>query len=350
MKFQSSMIGLILVLLVVSLLGYLTLKSTFTYFIRYFKIKKSGIPMGSLYFFHPRNPFSKYFQTFNNEEDRKEIISLFEKSNLVVVNRGNTFITLVKDPKIIRDMSIKKSYEKPVEFYTIFEQYGPNVLSSEGDTWKVQRNFFNPVFSQEKYFETFVDHVLKYGNKFMEMHLQSNETKIEYVLIKFNIREKLKHLTLDILANSVFGVEINALTPKALSEYKEDEIPKGVTMTFLDSLNFIIYGIVWKRLGGDYIAPFIPVEYVQKIAKATLNFEVHMKFIIEKAKKYPENIPGLLQLMINSIEGNESFELTEKSMMSNTMIFLFAGHETTAVTLNWVFRELCANPKVQEKV
>jgi cytochrome P450 len=347
------MIGSILVLLVVSLLSYFTLKPTVDYFIEYFKLKKTGAPFGTLHFFNPHmNPIAKYFQTFNNEDDRKELLNLFKTSKVVIMNRGSVYMALVKDAKLIRDIAIKKSksYEKPTEMYQIFEQYGPNVLTSEGETWKTQRNFFNPVFSQEKYFETFVDHVVKYGNKFMDMHLQSNETRFEYLFLKFNISEKIKHLTLDILANSVFGVEINALTPKALSKYKKDEIPKDVTMTFLDSLNFIIYGIVWKSLGGDYIAPFIPIEYVQKIAKATMNFEAHMKFIIEKSKRDSENIPGLLQLMINSIEGNESFELTEKSMMSNTMIYLFAGHETTAVTINWVIREMCANPQVQEKV
>jgi cytochrome P450 len=184
------MIGSILFLLVVGLLTYFSVKSTVIYFIQYFKLKKTGVPFGTLHFFNPTmNPFAKYFKIFNNDDDRKELLNLLKTSRVAIMNRGSYFIAIVKDPKLIRDIAVKKSksYEKPIQMYDIFEHFGPNVLTTEGEPWKIQRNFFNPVFSQEKYFKTFVDHVLKYGNKFMEMHFQSNEPKIEYLSFKFHI-------------------------------------------------------------------------------------------------------------------------------------------------------------------
>lgn len=42
--------------------------------------------------------------------------------------------------------------------------------------------------------------------------------------------------------------------------------------------------------------------------------------------------------------------MTSKEILSNALVFFFAGYETTAATLSFLCYELAQNPDIQEKV
>lgn len=46
----------------------------------------------------------------------------------------------------------------------------------------------------------------------------------------------------------------------------------------------------------------------------------------------------------------KSFELEEIDILASSLIFLLAGHETTASTLSYLFHELALNPECQQRL
>jgi cytochrome P450 len=158
----------------------------------------------------------------------------------------------------------------------------------------------------------------------------------------------------------VFGIQIHAMDPLDFSTMKREQIPEGVTMTFFDSVDNLFHGMAYNKYLKKEILQLIPNQKVRKVTKSVTDFKAYIKFFIERAKKSRENFPGLLQFYVDSLEAEQSneskpetqkkLEDIEEMLISNAFIFLFAGHETTSIVLNWALRRLCRHPKVQQKV
>jgi len=70
----------------------------------------------------------------------------------------------------------------------------------------------------------------------------------------------------------------------------------------------------------------------------------------QRRKKGFEARSDLISLLLKSNElGEGESRLTDQEILSNTFIFLFAGHETSATVLGHLFCELAKNPHIQTK-
>ena len=60
----------------------------------------------------------------------------------------------------------------------------------------------------------------------------------------------------------------------------------------------------------------------------------------------------LLQLMIDATEGEDEDEgkLSDEEIVANSLTFLLAGFETTAITLSFTSYLLALHPEIQEKL
>jgi cytochrome P450 family 3 subfamily A len=80
--------------------------------------------------------------------------------------------------------------------------------------------------------------------------------------------------------------------------------------------------------------------------------ESYMRELISyRLKNLNENRHDLLSLLVSSnAEQIAEKSLTEQELIADVFIFLLAGHETSATTLNWMLYELCLQPEIQEKM
>jgi len=95
-----------------------------------------------------------------------------------------------------------------------------------------------------------------------------------------------------------------------------------------------------------------PIKKLNTIGTAFDEFDQYILEIINSKKDDTEEYgDDLLSLMLKANKSEEvSKALTDREMIGNTFMFLFAGHETTANTLSFALGLLALHPDIQQKV
>jgi len=75
-------------------------------------------------------------------------------------------------------------------------------------------------------------------------------------------------------------------------------------------------------------------------------------FIYNQIKQTRQNGPGndILSRITHAKDENTNEGLSLKEIRDNALVFMVAGHETTAVSLSWLFYLISKHIKVQEKM
>lgn len=229
---------------------------------------------------------------------------------------------IISDPDLVKEILITraKEFPKPQERYSIFEDYGPNILSSVGEEWRKQRKLCDPAFSQknlEYLTEVSYDATMEQISKWKDGDFIDVEGDISLI-------------TFDIISKAGFGynekdIDVKKL-PKNIAPFKET-IKVSVQPSTLIT-KFLVPPTLLK------IMEYLPFDNIAKKLKTTRDdLEVYLKLIIQNRKesKEKENY-DLLTLLLQS--NDEKEVLTNQEVISNTFIFLLAGHETTATSLS----------------
>jgi cytochrome P450 len=155
-----------------------------------------------------------------------------------------------------------------------------------------------------------------------------------------DISTEMSNLTLDIIGQSAFAYEMNAVDD---SEGTMSNWCKTVMETF--TLNFWILLPGYRKL---------PTPGNRKLKDSIYNVEsVIMKTIREKHTKLAsgEKSPmiDLLDLLLETKDEN-GVVFTDHQILNHAMTFMLAGHETTSAALSWLFYLLSQHPEVEAKL
>lgn len=209
---------------------------------------------------------------------------------------------LIKD-KITREMSLL---------------LGNGMLVSEGAFWRKQRMLAQPGFHRERiaaYGQVMVD--------FTERAIaawQDGETR--------DIHKEMMRLTLDIVAKTLFGVELEAVA-------REIEGSLEVFMSHFSGAGFMIP-----------IAVPTPGNRRLKRALATLDA---ITYRIIRERRQSGDTGDLISMLI-AATSEDAGAMTDVQLRDEALTLLLAGHETTALTLGFAFHLLGLHPEVAEKL
>ncbi len=134
----------------------------------------------------------------------------------------------------------------------------------------------------------------------------------------------------------------------------EERSETNVATDYKQSLQVVLDNcILIMALGTTFLEkPWLPAR-LQKVHKACVSFQRYMTDLYEEEKRtYADTQHKDRNLMTSLIQASEedakaSGGLTETEIYGNMFVFNFAGHDTTAHTLTFVFMFLAANPTVQ---
>jgi len=264
----------------------------------------------------------------------------FSDIGFMKTTRSDIGSVLVGDANVVKEIftTHKEKIIKPVQQYAILGFYGHNILISEGAEWKKHRRIADPAFSDNN-MKLVASSTSELTNQLIRSWSSKIGTKDSLVI---EPAQYIKDVAMGVISEAGFGVKL-----AGVFEYK-DESDKN--MTFKDALTIVSNTIILKLLVPNF-ALQLPIFGLDKVGKAWKQFEEQIYKEISSAKERNERgevKSDILSLLVAAAD--KGVALTPLEILSDTFIFYFAGHETTAFTVIFALRLLAQHPEVQQKI
>uniref|UniRef100_A0A665TZR1 Cytochrome P450 3A n=1 Tax=Echeneis naucrates TaxID=173247 RepID=A0A665TZR1_ECHNA len=314
------------------LLPCVIMKSLFSvFFYRYIywpygTFKKMGIPGPKpLPFFGTMLSYRKGITTFDEECFNKygKTWGIFD---------GRQPVLCITDPGMIKTVLIK-------ECYSLFTnrrnlrlngQLYDAVSIAEDDQWRRIRSVLSPSFTSGRLKEMFS--IMKHHSANLIRSMNKKAEKGEAL----DLKEFFGPYSMDVVTSTAFSVDIDSLNNP--SDPFVTNIKKMLKFDFLDPLLLTVAVF-------PFTAPFF-----EKLEFSFFPVSV-TKFFYSALQKI--NRVDFLQLMIDSQKNNEVGQdkgLSDHEILSQAMIFLFAGYETSSSSLTFLAYNLATNPHTMKRL
>ncbi|XP_014788122.1 cytochrome P450 3A8 [Octopus bimaculoides] len=256
---------------------------------------------------------------------------------------------LVSDPDIIKQICVSEfsSFINRFNFLPP-DEFSENFLNSlKDDRWKYVRSVLSPAFSSKrmKQMSILIDNVVN--------HLDDNFASIAKSDKESDMKTVFSWYTLDVILTTAFGVEVNSqknpdhFLVKSFSEFFQTNFQR----TFASIL--VLYRPYWKLLKTLRI----PNNYgstMKRIAAFT-------KLIVKERRESNIRREDILQSMLDAQaeevkqdinDGKETHKtgVSDDVLIAQSVLFLLAGHETTATTLAFLSYSLALHPEIQDRL
>lgn len=241
---------------------------------------------------------------------------------------------ITSNPKAIKDIltTAPNKFDVGKSNKSLSFLLGDNsLLLLDGRKHRERRHLLMPHFHGES-LQKCSEQIIEITNKVCD-HLDSSKP--------FKVRTLTQEITMRVILSVVFGVDSGA---------RYDHLQKLLTKlldTFNNPLNssLIFFPVLQKDLGK--LSPWGKFLRLQKEIKALINAEIRIKRELLASSKSPRN-DILSQLLLAKDEHGVS--MTDAELHDELITLLFAGHETTASALAWIFYWVHYHPEIEQKL
>ncbi|CAL1538439.1 unnamed protein product [Lymnaea stagnalis] len=257
-------------------------------------------------------------------------------------------ILIVKDLDMVKEILVKK-FNCFVNRFVTFDTEPPfrdNLFILRGDHWKQVRTLVSPTFSSAK-IKTMSSHIER-NAKIMLDNLQQKQDSSECV----ELREYCSYFTLDVIASTAFGLEINTL--------KDPKNKFVASAKALLNPNPLVYALVLllpelaKVLSmlGVSVLPQKPLDYLASV----VDVAIEERKRDDSGGKINDFLDLLMRAEVDQSHDTEidaaltRNELTRSEIHAQAIIFIFAGYDTVATVMSFTLFLLAVNPECVKKV
>jgi len=337
LDFSSSFYGLIVL---ISILVYSYLTWNYDYW------KKQGVPGKK-----PKliiGTITPFWMKIVHEQDIEQIQKYGRVCGTFI---GRNPALLTSDPDVIKQVTVKD-----FNIFTNRRSFGTpnkkdplsNMLTAlKDDEWRQVRNTLTPTFTTGKLKQmmSLIEQCVGNSKKILEEPSSARRP--------IDARDYFQLLTIDVIASVAFGVKIESL------DDPENEFRKYAKRAFTNSpyMGYIIvmWPLLFKLVLFSQRNKMSPFRYFLDVANKTIDMRIAQK---ETA------IRDFLQIMLDAQKDEDEDStadssdgklqkkktLTREVIVGQTVIFLLAGHETTATTLSFMAYSLAMHQDIQEKL
>ncbi len=216
-----------------------------------------------------------------------------------------------------------RNFKKPGTFRSPFFQalVGNGLLTSEGDFWKRQRRLAQPAFHRQR-INAYGEVMVEYAERMMSGWPEGDVR---------DIHRDMMRLTLEIVVKTLFNADVS-----------QDAVKVG-------------------RVLSRIVKPFASQATLKWILDNRLPTPAHRRFqadakeidsivyrIIAERRSSGRDQGDLLSMLLEA-QDEDGAQMNDKQLRDEVMTLFLAGHETTALTLSWIWYLLAKNPSVEQK-
>ncbi len=247
-----------------------------------------------------------------------------EYGDVVCVHLAHVPVYLIVHPRDIETVLVTNAanFTKSADYRALARVLGRGLLTSEGDFWKRQRSLIQPAFHRQN--------ILGYSavmTRAAGRMLDSWPEKGER-----NIHEDLMRVTLEIVAQCLFGAEVAAVAEQV-----------GRAMEVVTE-RFMVNASLAMLFRFE-----IPVFFAPREWRAIRKLNEIIGSIIRKRRSSGQPREDLLDMLlqVHDADGNP---MSDAQLRDEVMTLFLAGHETTAIALSWACYLVAQNPEIEAKL
>jgi cytochrome P450 len=166
---------------------------------------------------------------------------------------GQNFLSTNNAEVITQMTSRRNDFVKPVEIYAIVDIFGTSILTTEGADWKRHRKIVAPAFS-EKSNSVVWRESLRQGLGMLNFWSKSTGNALNDMKVD-DTAPYTALMALNVICAAGFGVrqlwdgeDENQLGRKVIPGFNTAKLIGKHTLTFKDSLNTLLHGIMWLAI------------------------------------------------------------------------------------------------------
>lgn len=229
-------------------------------------------------------------------------------------------------PNDIYDVLVTRAslFRKPEISKRIFHYFtGNGLVSSDGDFWKRQHGMVKQGFHKKRV-DSYGDVMVRYTRDLVDT-FRDGEMR--------DICLDMTALALSIVAKTLF----------------DSDVRQGGTSVIGDAmatLNEVLIEHIHLPLP---VPKWWPSETNRRKHRAIAEWETIVHRIIDERRRSGVDRGDLLSMLIWA-QSDTGERMNDKELRDEAMTLFFAGHETTAIALTWIWYLLARNPNVERKL
>ncbi|MFV1982107.1 MAG: cytochrome P450 [Thiohalomonadales bacterium] len=221
---------------------------------------------------------------------------------------------LVNNPDFLKHILVKnyQNYNKGIGFSRVKMLLGNGIIVSDGPFWRRQRRMMQPAFTR-KVIAKLTTQIQQCNQKlYLDWSEKANSSQI------IDITQVASELSLEIVLRAILSDDLDILI-------KEQN------------------GNPFDFLTDDFTRDIKVVLKFREVAKLLL------AIISFRREQKPERV-DFLAMFMDSRDKETDEEMSDKELLDELMTLIIAGHETSAITLNWTWYFISQNPEVEQKL
>ncbi len=233
----------------------------------------------------------------------------------------------VNNPQLIREVLVtkNKSFRRPKWITEPLSRIdGNGLVLSDGDFWLRQRRLMQPAFNTRR-FGGYAQATVDCTRRMLDRWTNG---------ASFDIAEEMTQLTLDIIARTLFGVDLGDRAPEV------SEAVRTISQTF-----------VGEAANPLQLPDWVPTAGKRRKRRAIKTLDDLIRGIIRQRRASREDRGDLLSMLLLAVdEEGDGRGMTDEQARDEAVTLFNAGHDTTAAALAWIWYLVAKHPAVEARL
>ncbi|WP_232491386.1 cytochrome P450 [Mycobacterium dioxanotrophicus] len=226
----------------------------------------------------------------------------------------------IRDIVSVRDGSIDKTSAVGRELRRML---GGNLFVLPHQEWLPRRRTLQPVFTKKRV-DSFGAHMAEATETVVSTWTDGAQISLD---------EQARTLTMRALGRSVLGLDL-------------DQRADAVAEPLREATSYAVR----RALKPVHAPEWLPTPARRRAREAADTIRRLAAEIVRECRADPERDAPLVQALIAARDPDTGQPLSDDEIRDELVIFLFAGHDTTATTLTYALWQLGRNPDIQDRV
>jgi cytochrome P450 len=232
---------------------------------------------------------------------------------------------VVTSPRGARDVlgGSDGAFDKEGQIHIESRALGANVFNLPHEPWLARRRALQPLFTKK--------HVADYGG-----HMAGSADTLVREWIdrtEIDLDQECRRLTLQVIGRSVFGLDLG-------------DRAESLGPPIQSTLRYVT-----GRSTRPLRAPrWLPTPARRRLRSSLATVHAVINEAIDAAREDPDRDAPLIHLLLDTPDPQTGRQMTQQAIADELLVFLVAGHDTTATTLAYSLWAVGRHPAVQERL